>query len=449
MALQLARSSGKELVVGNALLTLAKACARDAGVAQRCLELAGALAAQPARAQPHLGMLVRLLGCCTCHGLSAGACEAQVCGFLLQGVGHEQAKVRHFAVLGLGNLCCDSAGARKVVAESPYLSTILSLEPRDDNVLGLLGNLSVDLASEELGMAVLDHAALNAHAAFALSNCVRHRCVKVRKELVDAMLQSADQSVQESGLDIIMLSSASSVGPRPALCWMTEHVNADVRRKARKQVERFVEADLLALVERGCVPVLWQLSLATAKRASAKDKEADRFAEAALASLRKRLTPTVHQLLLRTLSMEGNEELRGHVATAMVHLAPEVLLGDADAIASVVALLDSPEGRAPAMDFFQAVHAHMVLRYEAPPAQRAGSDEDERKEAALEDIEDNISPEELCKVLLEGKPGVRSRRRDQAFSLLLDRFDHVYTAKHKRSVHKALVAVCGHALLIK
>jgi len=87
-------------------------------------------------------------------------------------------------------------------------------------------------------------APVTAAPAVVFESVLRRKRVKVRKELVDAMLQSADQSVQESGLDIIMLSSASSVGPRPALCWMTEHVNADVRRKARKQVERFVEADL-------------------------------------------------------------------------------------------------------------------------------------------------------------------------------------------------------------
>ncbi len=416
MNIKLIQCSDNELVVSNAILQLANSCASNQAVANICIQHAKPLLARQSTVNKNRQHLNRLFASCTCFSkIDFTHVSEQIAHFFLENI-HLEPLTAQFAILGLGNLTADYTQAREVVFNSQAFQHLLEIEPKTDSLYALLANVSASHTSTQLAHAVLTQAPFNSNAAFTLANC-SPQTIKVPKDLVDEMMQSKDQAIQESGLDI--LSSCATIGPTPALCWMTEHIHSDIKRKARAQVNRFVDQDLLGMIERGCIPVLWQLALANRND----------FASQVIQSIRKRLTPTVHQVLLRTLRMEGNTRLRGHVATALVHLAPDVIK-DEQALQPIIEMLDHQEGRGPAMDFFQAIHANLVLQCD--------------KDIRDEDIHvDQFSPQEIINIL----DTPNAKHSNYAFAQLLDQFDTVYNStKSKHSIHRALVSICQRAL---
>ena len=165
VALKLAQSSDNELIVSNALLFLANKSSADKDIASSCLSILKPLLAHRSRVAPHRDTLVRLAGCCTCFGLDTTAMEAELTQILLEGVGSQDPKVRYFAILGLGNLCCDSRHARDAIAsDAGLLAKLFAIEPKENNLFGLLVNVSVDHQSEALALAVVDQAPFNSNA---------------------------------------------------------------------------------------------------------------------------------------------------------------------------------------------------------------------------------------------------------------------------------------------
>jgi len=430
-ALRLAQGCGQPEAVCNALLLLAGLVRNDQATAAQCILVAPALI-DAARELEQQDTLVRLFAGCSLHRLEWGKSDVTVATWLLQFLTREDATVKHFATLCLGNMSSSSGGARRVVAESNELRKILEkgpLQAQESNLLGLLANVSVDCASPEIAAAAIPLADSSPNAAFAYACCVLAKAASVDKELVAKMMRSPDQSIQESGLDIVACSAVPAIGPTPALCWMTEHVGPSVKAKARTQVLRFIEADLFGMIERGCIPVLWQLSLAGEEG----------FARSALNDLSRRISKPAQHHLLQRLRAEKDSLTRSHIATALAYVAPQVV-AETHALSIVLEMLDEPSGRIPALDFFQVVHSKMVLSYEADADGAAPSEPDSANPLATD-----ASAEEICNLLRS--PEVDRRHRDEAFSLLLDRFDELFTGESIEAIRDSLKIVCQAALV--
>ena len=143
------------------------------------------------------------------------------------------------------------------------------------------------------------------------------------------------------------------------LIWMTDHKKKkNIQRCARKAIGYLREGpnasqSLLPFIEQGVVPILHTLTNS--------QFEATRiFAVDMLAWMKGEIKGGTLQILIRTLNMQGNEELRGHVAVALVHLAFDkasvrsqfVQKGAMDATLS---MLRKKEGRGPALEFLNAL----------------------------------------------------------------------------------------------
>jgi len=423
VALTLVESHTDELIVSNSLLVLCNGCIKDRDIAQTCLNaLPRFTAGDEKRLEHHQEVLVRMFAACSSHSnmnYSNQTMELMVCILVRVACTVDENTV-HYCVLALGHLTCEEHHARSIVASS--IKQLVFFK-QTQNLLALFSNVSVDFPSKKLGDTCSEKAAMDHSAAYCYANCVAAKCLKPRGIIVEEMLQSLNSAIQESGIDIVTVSKSAVIGPSPSLCWLTEHRDKSIREKARTQVLRFIQGDLLAMVERGCVPVLWQLKLDSIKQES-KQEDDPMFIVNALDSLTERLTPTVHQLLLRTIQMEGNENLRGHVATALALLAPEILAQDADALESAIEMLETSEGRPGAVEFLQAIYAGMV---------------DDLPAANMDVTQDFKGGWTEIRSLLEV-------HEVQGFSILLDKLDEIINEENSKDISQMLHKVCHQAL---
>ena len=143
------------------------------------------------------------------------------------------------------------------------------------------------------------------------------------------------------------------------LIWMTDHKKKKgIQRCARKAIGYLREGpnasqSLLPFIEQGIVPILHTLT-------NSKFEETRIFAVDTLSWMKGEIKGGTLQILLRTLNMQGNEELRGHVAVALVHLAIDNLsvrsqFVQKGAMDSTLSMLRVKQGRAPALEFLNAL----------------------------------------------------------------------------------------------
>ena len=144
-------------------------------------------------------------------------------------------------------------------------------------------------------------------------------------ELMVVLLTSHDRTMQERGAKILARCVESNDGARSALrsagaltqlAWLIDHERKTMRKAARRCIDSLrssPNSEILPFVEQGVVPVLCSMC-------SSKREETRNFSKDIVGWLKSMCIDGVREILLRTLCMDGNEELRGHISVALVHL---------------------------------------------------------------------------------------------------------------------------------
>ena len=131
---------------------------------------------------------------------------------------------------------------------------------------------------------------------------------------------SDNANVKRAAVDFLKEPEREALLP---LTWMCDHTSADVSAAARACVVALrSDDDILPFIEQGCVPALHQLTASDSNDAQVLAKDLLGWLQEMVSN-----NATLH-VLTRTLKMRGNEEIRSHIATALVHLcfgAPKVL----------------------------------------------------------------------------------------------------------------------------
>lgn len=160
------------------------------------------------------------------------------------------------------------------------------------------------------------------------------------------------------------------------LVWMCDHKKKSIHRCARKCVNYLRDGNeaaqsVLPFIEQGIVSTLNTFVTGSLL------EETRIFAQDMLTWLKGEINGTTLQILLRTLNMQGNEQLRGHVAVALVHLAfcdpsARQQFVQKKALRSTLAMLNAQQGQVPALDFMTALehfmdgHLHIPITKDAP-----------------------------------------------------------------------------------
>eukprot|EP00947_MAST-08B_sp_MAST-8B-sp1_P001810 g1810.t1 len=170
----------------------------------------------------------------------------------------------------------------------------------------------------------------------------------------------------------------ASSGALTGLVWMVDHRSAFVRANAKRCLEglRTGRGDtLVPFIEQGLVPLLH-------KKTGSKNKETAAYAGELLQWMKTEVQGPALHVLLRTLNLDGNEELRGNIAIALVHLCFEAdhiraaFINDGG-LDSTLSMLLSPKGpgRGVCLEFLYAIQPLLQ-------AQHAAEEKEQEEEAA-------------------------------------------------------------------
>eukprot|EP00948_MAST-09A_sp_MAST-9A-sp1_P003788 g3788.t1 len=137
-----------------------------------------------------------------------------------------------------------------------------------------------------------------------------------------------------------------------SLVWMLDHSSNVVQRYAQRcltAIRISCQAQvLIPMIEQGTVPILHTLS-------GSKNTLVSEYAVTCLDWLKKQMNGPAAHILIRTLNMQGNEELKGNVGIAFIHLCfssneTRISFVDGGALGSIISMLSSKDGRSTAVD---------------------------------------------------------------------------------------------------
>ena len=195
-------------------------------------------------------------------------------------------------------------------------------------------------------------------------------------------------------------------GALTGLVWMIDHRGKFIRANARRCLEalRTSSGDtLVPFIEQGLVALLHRIT-------GSKHAEAAQYAREFLGWLKREVQGPALHVLLRTLNMEGNEEMRGNIAIAFVHLCFEAdhiraaFINDGGLDSTLSMLLDG-KGRGVGLEFLYALQPLIQAQQAAVEAEEKEATElkEEAKEGAKKEAKSSAETKMLK--LLNSKLG--------------------------------------------
>ena len=202
-------------------------------------------------------------------------------------------------------------------------------------------------------------------AVRALMKCAEASVPKVLKNkssVSNVMTLSHPPVEQTRGIRSRLLSEDSLI----EIVSLADHKKRSIYRCAQKCIYYLLQGSdasqaLLPLIEQGIVPMLHKLSASGINQTKV-------FSADILAWMKSEIKESTLQIFLRTLIIQGNERLRGHVAVALVHLSfgrSEVCsqFVSTGALRATLGMLRHSSSQVPAFDFLRAIRKHFSFDF--------------------------------------------------------------------------------------